>query len=550
MRARPTIWTRRAAPPGALLGILNDTLDFSKIEAGKMALDPQPFLLDTLLRDLGVMLGPAQADKPVELLFDLAPEVPRQLLGDALRLQQVLVNLLGNALKFTAQGEVVLRINCEQREGQRVKLGFEVRDTGIGISPEQQARLFQGFTQADAGITRRFGGTGLGLAISQRLVALMGGELSLRSRLGEGSRFAFSLWLPSLPAPARDARSLHLLVVDDHAATRAALARLALTLGWRAVPADSGAQGLARLDEAAQAGDPFDAVLVDEGMPGLDGFETAARIRQAGRPPRLVLMLGAQDRGQSSEAPPGAPLFDALLVKPVTASMLFDAFVGAVQTQPAGPGTARLRGLRLLLVEDNLVNQQVAQELLSAEGASVQLAGNGQLALDWLGREAASFDAVLMDLQMPVLDGLSATRRIRGELGLTRLPIVAMTANASSADRQACLEAGMNDHVGKPFELDRLVATLLRCTRGAAPAPVSPVSPVGRSARSARSARSSTPRRPAGCSCRRRWRAWAVRARSMHACSRASWPSCRGNWQAGRTTTARRAGAACTPSRA
>jgi len=477
----------------ALMAILNDTLDFSKIEAGKMDIDPQPFQLDALLRDLAVILAPAVKDKPVELLFDVAAEVPRALVGDAMRLQQVLVNLGGNALKFTASGEVVVRIALQGREagsqGERVRLQFEVSDTGIGISPEQQQRLFSGFTQAEAGITRRFGGTGLGLVISQRLVALMGGQLQLESESGRGSCFRFSLWLPTAAAgapavPAHALHALHLLVVDDHPATREVLQRQAQALGWQVSLAASGEEGLATLLAAEQRGEPVEAVLLDYRMPGWDGFETARRIRQtrSGQHSPLVVMITAQGRELLAEHEQDAALLDGFLVKPITPSMMLDAIASASNGPQRAPravaagAVQRLRGLRLLLVEDNAVNQQVASELLAAEGAALQLAGNGLEALALLRRQASDFDAVLMDLQMPEMDGLTATRALRGELGLQRLPVVAMTANASAADRQACLAAGMNDHVGKPFDLDQLVRVLLEQTGGrrSAAAPAAP----------------------------------------------------------------------------
>jgi PAS domain S-box-containing protein len=327
-----------------LLALINDTLDFSKIEAGRMDLEARPLSLATLLQDAGVILQPGLKDKPVQLVLTLDPALPAAVLGDALRLQQVLVNLGGNAIKFTAEGEVrVQLLHAEGAAAGAVRLRVAVSDTGIGIAPEHQQRIFQGFTQAESSITRRFGGTGLGLAISQRLVALMGGRLQLSSEPGRGSTFWFELDLP--------------------------------------------------LAEAL-----------------------------------------------STPAPQG----------------LGSAAVGL-------PGHQRLAGLRLLLAEDNAINQQVACELLSAEGASVRVAAHGQEALDLLTAEPDSFDAVLMDLQMPVMDGLSATRALRATLD-RHLPVIAMTANTSASDRAACLEAGMNDHVGKPFELDQLVATLARWT--------------------------------------------------------------------------------------
>lgn len=451
----------------ALLTILNDTLDFSKIEAGKMEVDPQPFQLDQLLRDLSVILAPAVRDKPVELLFDIGPEVPRSLVGDAMRLQQVLVNLGGNALKFTERGEVAVRIRRLADEAERVRLQFEVSDTGIGISAEQQQRLFTGFTQAEAGITRRYGGTGLGLVISQRLVALMGGQLQLDSQVGEGSRFRFALWLPkgSEPQLAPAAPSMRVLIVDDHPATLAVLARQAEGLGWQVSTATSGEAGLQQVMEAEQRGEPIEAVLLDYRLPGLDGFETARRLRQtvSGLHTPLLVMITAHGRELLAAHAEEAALLDGFLVKPITPSMMQDALAGASHPPPpvVPPATQRLQGLRLLLVEDNAINQQVASELLAAEGAQVSVASNGLQAVKRLRESASDFDAVLMDMQMPEMDGLTATRVMRQQLGLGSLPIVAMTANASAADRQACLQAGMNDHVGKPFDLQQLVEVLL-----------------------------------------------------------------------------------------
>ena len=460
----------------SLLGLLNDILDFSKVEAGKMALDVHPFRIDQLLRDLSVIVSANVGDKPVELLFDIDPALPRELVGDALRLQQVLINLAGNAIKFTAQGEVVLAIRVLAQHSAGVRLEVSVRDTGIGIAPENQARIFSGFTQAEASTTRRFGGTGLGVAISQRLVALMGGELRLDSALGQGSRFHFSISLPVAPgalpaAPPVPPAALRALVVDDNAATREALQRMGAGLGWTVDLAESGEAALALLRQQAAQGIACQAVFVDWQMPGLDGWATSQRIRDqglGGQAP-VIFMVTAHGRemlAQRSEAEQA--LLDGFLVKPVTASMLFDAVADAglapgghcAQRPAAAAGPKRLAGLRLLVADDNLNNQQVARELLEDEGASVQIVSDGQQAVDAVAAARPAFDVVLLDLQMPVMDGLTATRMIREQLGLTMLPIVAMTANALASDRQVCLAAGMNEHVGKPFHLDHLVQVL------------------------------------------------------------------------------------------
>ena len=467
----------------SLLGLLNDILDFSKVEAGKMALDPHPMRIDELLRELSVILAANVGRRNIEVLFDIDAKLPRRVVADALRLQQVLINLAGNAIKFTPAGEVVLQIRVEARDADAVTLLVSVRDTGIGIAPEHQERIFTGFSQAEASTSRRFGGTGLGLAISRRLVELMGSRLELESKLGEGSRFFFRLRLPipadapsSEPAPLPPERSspLRALFVDDNASARETLAVMGEALGWHVETADSGAVALQRVREATQAGRPYEVVLVDWVMPGMDGWQTSRELRamtQGSTP--VVVMVTAHGRemlAQRSEHEQS--LLDGFLVKPVTASMLYDAVIDAragLAHDDAPPRAAsavrrRLAGLRLLVVEDNVNNQQVARELLEDEGAAVLLSSDGQQALTLLAQSKVGpprIDAVLMDVQMPVMDGYTATRLIRRQLGLT-LPIIAMTANAMPADRQACLDAGMSEHVGKPFDLDQLVAVLLR----------------------------------------------------------------------------------------
>ena len=482
----------------SLLGLLNDILDFSKVEAGKMALDPHPMRIDELLRELSVILAANVGRKNVEVLFDIDPAMPRCVVGDAMRLQQVLINLAGNAIKFTEAGEVVLSLRVQQLDGHAVQLRFAVRDTGIGIAPEHQQRIFDGFTQAEASTTRRFGGTGLGLAISRRLVELMGGELALESAVGRGSCFSFVLNLP-LHAAAAEPRALsptqglRALLVDDNAAAREMLGAMARSLGWQVQTAESGVDALQRVRDAAQAGRPFEVVLVDWVMPGMDGWQTSRELRaltEAGSGMPLVVMVTAHGRemlAQRSETEQG--MLDGFLVKPVTASMLHDAVADAragmretlAPSAPVfGPKPKRLAGLRLLVVEDNPNNQQVARELLEAEGAAVLLASDGQQGLSLLAqakRGPPHIDAVLMDVQMPVMDGYTATRLIRRQLAMT-LPIIAMTANAMPSDRQACLDVGMSEHVGKPFDIDHVVAVLLRHCGVSAPLPAHAPRPV------------------------------------------------------------------------
>ncbi|WP_342617800.1 response regulator [Rhodoferax sp. GW822-FHT02A01] len=471
----------------SLLGLVNDILDFSKVEAGKMELDLQPLLLERMLDDIAVIASSSVGTKSVEVLFDIAADVPAEVVADGLRLQQVLLNLLGNAIKFTEEGQVVLRIRVVPTQsadaGQGVE--FAVMDTGIGIPPDKQEHVFTGFSQAESTTTRRFGGTGLGLAICRRLVALMGAELRLQSTPGQGSTFRFTLPLSrtgrgdTLVLGAQlSKRPLRVLIVDDHAAARDVIGNLTRAWGWHTESVAGGEQALQRLQSNAQ-GEPsgWDVILLDWQMPGMDGWEAARRIRAlpqtAMQRPRIV-MLTANSRDTLAVRPQQEQaLVECLLFKPVTPRALQDAALGRLPADTrvlqTRNGNCPLAGMRILVVEDNLINQQVAEELLHAEGASVSLAANGQLGVDAVRTSEPAFDVVLMDIQMPVLDGYGATRKIRQELGLTALPIVAMTANAMASDRAACLAAGMNEHVGKPFDTQHLVTVLLQVT-GRAPA--------------------------------------------------------------------------------
>jgi PAS domain S-box-containing protein len=464
----------------SLLNLLNDILDFSKVEAGKMTLEAQPFEVETLLRDLGLVLAMNAAGKPLAVLYDIDPALPPVLVGDALRLQQVLVNLGGNAVKFTAQGEVVVSLSLVAQRDGVATVEVAVRDTGIGIAPENQHKIFSGFTQAEADTTRRFGGTGLGLAISQRLVALLGGELQLQSTLGQGSRFHFQLPL-ALPAgsgntlPATVPPPLRrVLVVHPHPRARTLLARMLTGMGCEVQSAPDGRAALARLAQ----GEPFDALLVaaDVPDPGAVALCREVQRRHPANAPRCWVLT---DHGH--EPPRDDIALTGWLAQPVTPGALREALSATATQRPSGALAAhRLQGLRLLLAEDNALNQQVARELLESEGALVTVVDNGEQAVSAVAQPGATWDAVLMDLQMPVMDGLTATRQIRTGLLRGALPIVAMTANATAADRQACLDAGMNDHVGKPFVLDQLVAVLLSVTGSggvSAPAPAPAAAP-------------------------------------------------------------------------
>jgi signal transduction histidine kinase/CheY-like chemotaxis protein/HPt (histidine-containing phosphotransfer) domain-containing protein len=471
-----------------LLGILNDILDFSKVEAGKLTLDLQPFDLDKLLRDVGVILSANVGSKDVEILFDIDPTIPRWIVGDALRLQQILINLGGNAVKFTERGEVMLKARLERNAAGQPVIAVTVSDTGIGIPEDKLGSIFEGFSQAEHSTARRFGGSGLGLAISQRLVALMGGEISVTSSFGAGSAFSFTF--PFEPSQARAVerggadrlKALNALVIDDNASARQVLTNMVASFGWKATEAASGAEALQLLDGRLKRREYFDVVLVDWRMPGMDGWETAQRIKAlfTGEPMPLIVMVTAYDREALEQRRTETPaLLDRFLVKPITASMLFDAVaeskIGAAPPPQAKRGSKnadRLAGVRLLLVEDNPTNQQVARELLQSAGASVAVAESGLQALDLLGNAPEAYDLVLMDIQMPDMDGHEAARQIRESLGLRALPIVAMTANAMASDRQAALASGMNNHVAKPFDLSNLVDVIRRYVTTADAAPV------------------------------------------------------------------------------
>jgi len=472
----------------SLLGLLNDILDYSKIEAGKLRLDPHPFELEPLMRDLAVVLAGNQGRKEVEVMFDLDSDLPGSLVGDSLRLQQVLINLAGNALKFTQQGQVVVSIRQLKRSQDSVRIRIEVCDTGIGISGEQLQRIFDGFTQAEASTTRRFGGTGLGLVICKRLVGLMGGELLVESEEGVGSRFWFDISLEMarneplrLSCPGVDS-TMRLLVADDNSMACELLLRTVRSLGWTADTVSGGTLAVESVRKAQQRGEPYDVVLMDWRMPDMDGLSAARLIslQEQAAPPPMVIMITAYGREVLADVHhEGDAPFVGFLTKPVTPRQLADAvqraFSNNAPLPEALPGPARprrLAGLRLLVVEDNALNRQVADELLRGEGAQVSLAEGGLEGVSQVLSTSTPFDAVLMDIQMPDIDGMEATRRIRRHPHFALLPILAMTANASNSDREACMAAGMNDHVSKPIDLEQLVQTLRVQTGREAPQPL------------------------------------------------------------------------------
>ncbi|MFM9971447.1 MAG: response regulator [Burkholderiales bacterium] len=461
-----------------LLGIINDILDFSKIEAGKLDVEHAEFEMEKVLDNVAGLIGEKTSAKGLELVFNLDKNVPLNLVGDSLRLGQILINYCNNAIKFTQSGEIDVVIRVKEETDNEVLLYCAVRDTGIGLSTEQIGRLFQSFSQADASTTRKFGGTGLGLVISKKLAELMGGEVGVESEPGLGSTFWFTARFGKSASRQRNlALSEHLqgrrvLVVDDNENARMVLSDLLGGMNLNVEQAESGLAALAATARAAAQGNPFEIVFLDWQMPGMDGIETAKRLKDLPlkQMPHL-LMVTAFGREEIIKGAEAAGI-EAVLIKPVSASVLFDSVVrilggradgvrsGAEAPTDSFAQLAVLKGARVLLVEDNELNQEVATELLRDAGFVVDVAQNGQIAVDKV--RAAAYDIVLMDMQMPVMDGVTATREIRKEMRFKDLPVVAMTANAMQSDRERCIAAGMNDHVAKPFEPEDLWKALLK----------------------------------------------------------------------------------------
>ena len=466
-----------------LLGIINDILDLSKIEAGKLALDHIDFSLDQVLLGVADMVRDRATAKDLELIVD-TDHLPQSLHGDGNRLGQIILNFVSNAVKFTERGQVLLRCRIAEERADELLIRFEVSDTGVGLTPEQQTHLFQAFEQGDVTTTRKHGGTGLGLAISKRLAELMGGGVGCQSEVGRGSTFWAELPLrrgsvAPQPAEAID-RSTRVLVVDDLPDAREPLLAILATLGLDAEGAASGEQAIAAVLHADRCARPFDLVLIDWRMPELDGFATARRLGELRllRRPTLTLVSAAAVPSADELAAAG---FSAFLPKPVTSSTLYDGLVGTLQANQSPRPTvcsisaveARLYAYRhaaLLLVEDNPVNQDVANDLLRNAGFTADTAADGVEAVALAG--ARKYDLILMDVQMPRMDGLEATRQIRQLPGYGAVPILAMTANAFSADRQNCTDAGMNDHIVKPVDPARLYAVIEHWLRCAGVAPV------------------------------------------------------------------------------
>lgn len=467
--------TKARTAATSLLDLLNDILDFSKIEAGKLQLDADRFELEDLMRDLAVVLSGNQGDKEVEVAFDLSPTLPSVLVGDSLRLQQILINLAGNALKFTPKGYVIVSITELEHDDSGWLLRISVTDTGIGIAREHLEHIFEGFAQAEASTSRRFGGTGLGLVICKRLVELMGGQLQVISEPGKGSRFWFDIRCRVEPektlkddCQVNDTTS-RILIADDNPVVAELMLRTLQALGWKADKVSNGRQAVERVQQAQKEARPYDVVLMDWRMPELDGLSAAQLIHHdtaCTRKP-AVIMVTAYGREALEQAHRMArsPFVD-FVTKPATPQQLATAVRHAlagtcnISIEALPLPQKRLSGLRILVVEDNVLNRQVAAALLGHEGAHVQLADGGLVGVNLALNTVPGFDVVIMDVQMPDIDGYEATRQIRAHQRGVHLPILAMTANASEADRQLCLLAGMSEHVAKPIDINQVVSAL------------------------------------------------------------------------------------------
>ena len=484
----------------ALLGIINDILDFSKIEAGKLAIEEVNFRLEDTFENLANLVGLKAEEKGVELMFNLPAEVPTALVGDSLRLGQILINLGNNAVKFTEKGgEIVVSVKVKEDFGNQVMLHFSVRDSGIGMTAEQKSKLFQSFSQADTSTTRKYGGTGLGLAISKKLAELMHGEIWATSEPGNGSCFEFTAVLglqggtvTKTCSVSKELSELHVLVVDDNSSARDILSSFLASFGFRVDQANSGQEALARL-QACDKENPYKLVLMDWQMPELDGIETTRAIQQQGQLDDVptVIMVTAYGREDAAAAAKDIDIA-GFLTKPVTSSSLLDSIMKAMQVevscetenksrnQDASAFINQLRGAQILLVEDNEINQELALELLTSNGIHVEVANDGQEALDWLERQ--EFDGVLMDCQMPVMDGYTASRKIREQSRFKNLPVLAMTANAMVGDKEKVLDAGMNAHISKPINVAEMFRTMAKW--------ITPSSPRQESAITAQSSKS------------------------------------------------------------
>lgn len=469
----------------ALLGIINDILDFSKIDAGMLKLDLHPFKLDIILNNIIAIFSSAAAKKNIELLFDIAPDMPMDLVGDSLRLQQILTNLLGNAVKFTEhKGIILIKLTAEQKSPGTIMLNCSITDSGIGMTRDQRDLLFESFTQGDSSTTRKFGGTGLGLSISQQLVELMNGQIYVESHIGTGSKFTFTAQFERQPEqPAKDLflnknlKKLNILIVDDRAESRKILAQMINSFGFFSETADSGISAINLLKEFQQKEKSVDLAIIDMKMPNMDGLTTAIEIRNHLHLHLPVILMS--DAIANIDLPDDETMpIAGLIAKPIIASSLFNSIVDVLEDtsvktgKPLPETIARmnkekspqsLNGLKVLVVEDNRVNQEITAEVLKSAGIDPCIAVDGIEAVKAVFNE--HFDAVLMDIQMPNMDGYEATKKIRENKKFQSLPIIAMTASILASDEHKCLKAGMNGFVPKPIRQDKLFETLRQFVR-------------------------------------------------------------------------------------
>ncbi|RFB67449.1 MULTISPECIES: response regulator [unclassified Herbaspirillum] len=470
----------------SLLGIINDILDVSKIEAGRLEVEHVPFRLSAVLENVVNVTAPAIGDKDVELVVGFNDVGVEHLYGDALRLEQILTNLTSNAIKFTARGEISIHVAVISEIGDKVMLRFAVTDSGIGIPPERQQDIFQAFTQEDTSTTRRYGGTGLGLTICRHLVQLMNGEIGVTSEPGKGSQFWFMLPFQAMPPAAVQLPAdgpLCVLVADDNATARAMLSDTIKSMGWQVDVVESGQDAVSKTMTRLRHNLYYDIYLLDWKMPGMDGLAAAKAIREASSPqarPPIVIMVTAHARDEVLNAP-DAELVDAVITKPVTPSTLYNTIIHVRQhrdeTRLRGDGSGngeaapqasggrdnredRITGVRVLVVDDSEINREVAKRILEADGAEVFAAADGQEAVDWLRERPQGVDLVLMDIQMPVMDGYTATHEIRDTLQLRELPVIALTAGAFKAQQEAAMAAGMNGFLSKPYNVEQIISVV------------------------------------------------------------------------------------------
>jgi PAS domain S-box-containing protein len=466
-----------------LLGIINDILDFSKIEAGKLTVEKIDFSLQSVLDNVLTLVAEKAHAKGLELIFNIAADVPQRLVGDALRLSQILINYANNSVKFTDKGQIEIVLRIDERKDDELQLYCAVRDTGIGLTPDQIKLMFQSFQQADSSTTRKYGGTGLGLSIAKKLAELMNGTVGVESVAGEGSTFWFTGWLgvshqaPHYRNPVHNLRAKRILVIDDNEAASIVLVDLLEHMGLEVMAAASGEAALECIQQQAVVGKPFELLLIDWQLSGIDGVETARRIKELNIPLAHMVMVTGYDT--DSLLPMAAAIgINQVLLKPVNPAKLAEALMSfyANDAQPHSLGlepqgksllelVSSIAGSNILLVEDNEINQLVATELLAEGNVTVEVANNGKDALDMILARPTHWDVVLMDMQMPVMDGVTATIEVRKTISAEQLPIVAMTANAMVQDKEKCMAAGMQDFVTKPIDPDILWETLLRVIR-------------------------------------------------------------------------------------